>query len=159
MKLLPLNDDTPMAMANVGGAGTPLDNENLTRENLKFSVKIFLCSLEPKILTQTIETGPSDSASILSRWQAIRYSILVLTELKENYLESVMISLPNYGAQLTLNEFLPLWRIIEDYVDKQKILSAGVCDFMLPLLSDLCDAAKVRDLHDVLPSTLPCLSL
>ena len=148
-----------MAMANVGGAGTPLDNENLTRENLKFSVKIFLCSLEPKILTQTIETGSSDNAPISSRWQAIRYSILVLTELKENYLESVMISLPNYGAQLTLNEFLPLWRIIEDYVDKQKILSAGVCDFMLPLLSDLCDAAKVRDLHDVLPSTLPCLSL
>lgn len=78
----------------------------------------------------------------------------MLTELKENYLESVMISLPNYGAQLTLNEFLPLWRIIEDYVDKQKILSAGVCDFMLPLLSDLCDAAKVRDSHAVSPATL-----
>ncbi|CAF4775614.1 unnamed protein product, partial [Rotaria socialis] len=65
-----------------------------------------------------------------------------LNELKENYVESVMISLPSYGAQLTLNEFIPLWRIIEDFIDKQKILSAGVCDFMLPLLSDLCDSAK-----------------
>jgi diketogulonate reductase-like aldo/keto reductase len=54
-----------------------------------------------------------------------------------------MISLPNYGAQLTLNEFMPLWTIVEDFIDKQKILSAGVCDFMLPLLSDLYDAAKV----------------
>lgn len=54
-----------------------------------------------------------------------------------------MISLPNYGAQLTLTEFMPLWRVVEDYIDKQKLLSAGVCDFMLPLLSGLCDAAKV----------------
>lgn len=68
---------------------------------------------------------------------------LVLAELKENYLESVMLSLPNYGAHITLNDFLPLWRIVEDYIDKQKILSAGVCDFMLPLFSDLCDACKV----------------
>ena len=54
-----------------------------------------------------------------------------------------MISLPNYGAQLTLEQFMPLWRIVEDFIDKQKILSAGVCDFMIPLFSDLCDAAKV----------------
>lgn len=70
-------------------------------------------------------------------------SYLVLNELKENYLESVMISLPNYGSDLTLKEFMPLWNTIEDFIDKQKILSAGVCDFMLPLLSDLCDNAKV----------------
>ena len=71
------------------------------------------------------------------------FNCLVLSELKENYLESVMISLPNYGAQLTLAEFMPLWRVVEDYIDKQKLLSAGVCDFMLPLLSGLCDEAKV----------------
>jgi len=73
------------------------------------------------------------------------FNILVLNELQENYLESVMISLPNYGSQLTINEFIPLWNIVEDFIDKQKILSAGVCDFMLPLLSDLYDAAKVID--------------
>ncbi len=67
-----------------------------------------------------------------------------MNELKEDYLESVMISVPNYGSQITLNDFLPLWRIIEDYIDKQKILSAGVCDFMLPLFSELCNACKVR---------------
>jgi diketogulonate reductase-like aldo/keto reductase len=55
-----------------------------------------------------------------------------------------MLSLPNYSAQITLNDFLPLWRIIEDYIDKQKILSAGVCDFMLPLFSELCDSCKVN---------------
>lgn len=54
-----------------------------------------------------------------------------------------MISLPNYGGQLTLTEFMPLWNIVEDFIDKQKILSAGVCDFMLPLLSELYAAAKV----------------
>jgi diketogulonate reductase-like aldo/keto reductase len=55
-----------------------------------------------------------------------------------------MISLPNYGGQLTLSDFMPLWNIVEDFIDKQKILSAGVCDFMLPLLSDLYDTAKVN---------------
>ena len=54
-----------------------------------------------------------------------------------------MISTPNYGAQLTLNNFMPLWNIVEDFMDKQKILSAGVCDFMLPLFSEFCNAAKV----------------
>ncbi len=65
------------------------------------------------------------------------------------YLESVMISVPNYGEQLTLNEFMPLWNIVEDFIDKKKILSAGVCDFMLPLLNELYDAAKVIN-HDLL---------
>ena len=75
MKLSPLNDETQLAMVNGAGAGTPLDNENLTRENLKFSVKIFLCSLEPKVLTQTIETGLSDRQSTLPHWQAISHAI------------------------------------------------------------------------------------
>ncbi|CAF0845385.1 unnamed protein product [Adineta ricciae] len=119
VKFLPTSDEATVA-SNQNGSSP--DNEQLTREDLKFSVKIFLRSLEPEVLSHTIDT--------------------VLQELKENYLESVMISLPNYGAQITLNEFLPLWRIVEDYIDKQKILSAGVCDFMLPLFSDLCDACK-----------------
>jgi hypothetical protein len=58
-----------------------------------------------------------------------------------------MISLPNYGGNLTINELMPLWTIVEDFIDKQKILSAGVCDFMLPLLSDLYDAARVFHLN------------
>lgn len=59
-----------------------------------------------------------------------------------------MISLPNSGVQITLNEFLPLWRVIEDYIDNQKILSAGVCDFMFPLLSDFYDSCKVIDVKN-----------
>lgn len=56
-----------------------------------------------------------------------------------------MISLPNYGADVTLNDFLPLWRVVEDYIDKQKILSAGACDLMVPLFSEICDSCKVRN--------------
>jgi glutamate--cysteine ligase regulatory subunit len=122
VKLLPVHDESPPITINGATPGVPIDSEQLTREDLKFSVKVFLRSLEPEILRHTINT--------------------VLNELQESYVESVMISLPNYGAQLTLNEFMPLWTIVEDFIDKQKILSAGVCDFMLPLLSDLYDAAK-----------------
>ncbi|CAF3797308.1 unnamed protein product [Rotaria sp. Silwood1] len=100
VKFLPISDETPITN-NYSTAGS--DTEQLTREDLKFSV---------------------------------------LNELNENYLESIMISLSNFGVQITLNDFLPLWRVIEDYIDKKKILSAGVCDFMLPLLSDLYDACK-----------------
>jgi hypothetical protein len=39
--------------------GVPIDTEQLTRQDLKFSVKIFLRSLEPEVLTRTIETGLS----------------------------------------------------------------------------------------------------
>ncbi|CAF4060880.1 unnamed protein product, partial [Rotaria sordida] len=122
VKLASVQDDNNSAANNGTTAGVPIDQEQLTREDLKISVKVFLRSLAPEVLTHTINT--------------------VLNELKENYLESFMISLPNYGSQLTLQEFMPLWNIIEDFIDKQKILSAGVCDFMLPLLSDLYDRAK-----------------
>jgi hypothetical protein len=37
--------------------GTSPDNEQLTREDLKFSVKIFLRALEPEIVSHTIDTG------------------------------------------------------------------------------------------------------
>lgn len=67
-----------------------------------------------------------------------------LNELNEAFIESVMISVPNYGSHITIEEFLPLWNVIEDFIDKKKILSAGVCDFMLPLLSDLYDRVKVN---------------
>jgi len=126
VKILPMNDEANLYTNNNGDGSTnnsiPIDNEQLTREDLKFSVKIFLRTLEPDVLSHAIDS--------------------VLTELKETYLESVMISLPNYGTNLTINEFMPLWHVIEDYMDKQKILTAGVCDFMLPLLSDLCDSCK-----------------
>lgn len=72
---------------------------------------------------------------------------LVLQELKENFLETVLISPPNYSQHITLEEFLPVWRVVEDYINKQKILSAGVCDFMLPFFSDFCDACQVKFLH------------
>ena len=71
------------------------------------------------------------------------FPYIVFIELKEDYFESLMISLPNYGSKLTLNEVIPLWNVIEDFIDKRKILSAGVCDFMLPLLSELHDVVKV----------------
>ncbi|CAF1056382.1 unnamed protein product [Rotaria sordida] len=119
VKFLPISDETSITN---NYNGTSSDTEQLTREDLKFSVKIFLRSLDPELLSHTIDT--------------------VLNQLKENYLESVMISLPNLGVQIKLDDFLPLWRIIEDYIDKQKILSAGVCDFMLPLLSDLYDSCN-----------------
>ncbi|UJR35630.1 hypothetical protein I4U23_028380 [Adineta vaga] len=125
IKLLPIQDDN-QPIADKGAAATasvpPNESEQLTRKDLKFSVKIFLRTLEPEILTHTINT--------------------IFTELKESYLESVMISLPNYGSQITLDQFMPLWNVIEDFIDKKKILSAGVCDFMLPLLSDISNAAK-----------------
>ncbi len=144
VKLLPLHDETQPTAIDGTTPGVPIDNEQLTREDLKFSVKIFLRLLEPEILTHTINTGLFQTKF----FKETNFSyVLVLNELQENYLESVMISLPNYGAQLSLNDFMPLWNVIENFIDKQKILSAGVCDFMLPLLSDLCNAAKVIDFH------------
>ncbi|CAF3435419.1 unnamed protein product [Rotaria socialis] len=119
VKFLPTSDETSVTSNH---NSTTSGNEQLSREDLKYSVKIFLRSLDPELLHQTINT--------------------VLNQLKENYLESIMISLPNSGVQIALNEFLPLWHVIEDYIDKQKILSAGVCDFMLPLLSDFYDSCK-----------------
>jgi hypothetical protein len=57
VKLSSHQDDNPSAVPNGNASGAPSDNEQLTREDLKFSVKIFLRSLEPEILTHTIDTG------------------------------------------------------------------------------------------------------
>lgn len=122
VKLLSNSDETQSTTVNGPAPGIPVDDEQLTREELKYSVKIFLRSLDADVLRQTIDS--------------------ILNELKETFIESVMISLPNYGSHITLEEFLPLWNVVEDFIDRKKILSAGVCDFMLPLLSDLNDSAK-----------------
>ncbi|CAF1461723.1 unnamed protein product [Adineta ricciae] len=128
IKLICPSEEDQSNATNDATTASPNETEELDRRDLKFSVKIFLRTLEPEILSHTINT--------------------IFSELKENYLESVMISLPNYGALLTLKEFMPLWNILEDFVNKQKILSAGVCDFMLPLLSDIYDAAQVKPYAD-----------
>lgn len=57
VKLLPINEEPPSTTTDGTTASVPSDNEQLTREDLKFSVKIFLRSLEPEILTHTINTG------------------------------------------------------------------------------------------------------
>ncbi len=57
MKLLPVHDESPPITINGATPGVPIDSEQLTREDLKFSVKVFLRSLEPEILRHTINTG------------------------------------------------------------------------------------------------------
>jgi hypothetical protein len=59
VKLLPVHDETQPTMIDGTAPGVPIDNEQLTREHLKFSVKIFLRLLEPEILTHTINTSLS----------------------------------------------------------------------------------------------------
>lgn len=61
MKLLPIHDETQPVTINGTTPGVPIDNEQLSREDLKFSVKIFLRSLEPELLRNTINTGLSVS--------------------------------------------------------------------------------------------------
>ncbi len=57
VKLLPLHDEIQSTSNDGATPGVPVDNEQLTREDLKFSVKIFLRSLDPEILAHTINTG------------------------------------------------------------------------------------------------------
>lgn len=94
-------------------------------------------------MSHTIDTGSFKLRFQVNLSFVFIISFPVLNQLQETYLESVLIAIPHSSAQTTLNDVLPLWRVVEDYIDKQKILSAGVCDFMLPLLSDLCNSARV----------------
>ena len=119
-------------------------------------MKIFLRTLEPSLLSQTIDTGSLSSS--LSFFFGDILSVLVLQELKENYLENVLISPPNCSQQITLEEFLPIWRVVEDYINKQKILSAGVCDFMFPFFSEFCDACQVVKNLSLIKIFLSCLA-
>ena len=57
VKLLPVVEEPQSTATDGTTPGVPSDNEQLTREDLKFSVKIFLRSLEPEILAHTINTG------------------------------------------------------------------------------------------------------
>lgn len=58
MKLYPVQDDTATTVSNGSSTSVlPGDHEQLSREDLKYSVKIFLRSLEPELLSHTIDTG------------------------------------------------------------------------------------------------------
>jgi len=54
VKILPTNDENILI---VHPTNSNTDNEQLTREDLKYSVKIFLRSLDPQVLAHTIDTG------------------------------------------------------------------------------------------------------
>lgn len=56
VKVLPAQNDTASTAAN-GSLDSPIDSEQLSREHIKYSVKIFLRVLEPDVLTHTIDTG------------------------------------------------------------------------------------------------------
>ncbi len=56
VKLLSTHDNAQSVTINEIKPGVPTDNEQLIREDLKFSVKILLCSLEPGILRNKINT-------------------------------------------------------------------------------------------------------
>ncbi|CAF5228739.1 unnamed protein product, partial [Rotaria magnacalcarata] len=53
VKFLPISDETFVT----NNHNSTTDNGQLSREDLKYSVKIFLRSLDPELLHQTIDTG------------------------------------------------------------------------------------------------------
>ncbi|CAF4301620.1 unnamed protein product [Rotaria socialis] len=59
VKLISVQDDENSTASSGATPGVSIDNEQLTREDMKFSVKVFLRSLEPEILTHTINAGLS----------------------------------------------------------------------------------------------------
>ncbi|CAF5128395.1 unnamed protein product, partial [Rotaria magnacalcarata] len=52
VKFLPISDETFVT----NNHNSTTDNGQLSREDLKYSVKIFLRSLDPELLHQTIDT-------------------------------------------------------------------------------------------------------
>ena len=62
VKLSPIQDENSnFSSATSNTPTTPVDHEQLAREDLKYSVKIFLRSLEPEILSHTIDTSSSSN--------------------------------------------------------------------------------------------------
>ncbi|KAL5013074.1 hypothetical protein ScPMuIL_011625 [Solemya velum] len=96
------------------------------REDLKLTVKLFLCSLQP---ADTIE-------------EAIQR---VLTELNVTFIETVLIAFPEFeDDDINLEIVKPYWKILEDFVHREVVLSVGISDLDKNQLEELYNWSEIK---------------
>ncbi|KAK3605869.1 hypothetical protein CHS0354_017774 [Potamilus streckersoni] len=101
------------------------------RDELKVTVKIFLCKLLP----------PDALKEIVDR---------ALTELGVSFVETVLISLPEQGdgEELTLDSIKPYWEVLQGLVQKEQVLSLGISDLDKGMLEQLYQWAQIKPVID-----------
>uniref|UniRef100_T1J7Y0 GCS light chain n=1 Tax=Strigamia maritima TaxID=126957 RepID=T1J7Y0_STRMM len=101
----------------------PVDKQ--MRKDLKVTVKILLCQLDPEGLSEAVTK--------------------VLQELRVDFLESVIVSFPSPPNEpLELHHIKPLWNVLERYIDSGQIVTIGVSDLDTELLIALYAWATIK---------------
>lgn len=95
------------------------------RKELKVTVKILLCQLDPEGLQEAV--------------------IKVLDELQVEFLESVVVAFPSPpSGALELHHVQPLWIVLENCVHAGQVVTIGVSDLDTELLIALYNWATVK---------------
>lgn len=102
-------------------------NEN-EKDDISVSVKLFLNNLDPEILNQAIKT--------------------ILDEIGVDRIDTLIISFPekifnqeNLPAELVI----PIWSIVQKYIEAKQILTAGLSDFNAKYLEQFLNAIGDRN--------------
>lgn len=96
------------------------------REDLKITVKIFLCSfLPPESIREAVEKA--------------------LCDLDVKFIETALVALPDTeDEEVTLEMVKPYWKALEDLLHREMVWSIGVADLDKRLLEQLYEWAEVK---------------
>ncbi|CAF0754089.1 unnamed protein product [Brachionus calyciflorus] len=81
-------------------------------DDISISVKLFLNSLDPEVVNQSIKQ--------------------ILNEMGADHIDTLIISYPDKvftHEELPNDLVIPVWSVIQDYIDAKKISTAGLADF------------------------------
>ncbi|XP_043188372.1 glutamate--cysteine ligase regulatory subunit-like [Amphibalanus amphitrite] len=100
------------------------------REPLSITVKLFPVGLDTDAVRQAVERA--------------------LTELSVKQVEAIVLSNPLPWEEMTLEQLLPLWRVLEQFHAQQKVAYLGLADVEQSLFEAICQCDQV----EVKPSLL-----
>ncbi|KAJ9586848.1 hypothetical protein L9F63_019567, partial [Diploptera punctata] len=115
--------DTVQVHRTENGLGSKLDSEE--RKGLKVSVKVFISSLEKEALIEALDS--------------------VFAALHTSCIDSLVLAYPcKTEPSLLLPGLKELWQVLEEYVDKQKLISIGVSDVETDVFIALHGWARIK---------------
>lgn len=98
------------------------------KKDMSISIKIFLTNLDPEVINQAVKT--------------------ILDEIGADCIDTLIISFPDKifnHDELPYDLVMPVWNVVQGYIDTRQILSAGLSDFNAKYMEQFMNALEDKN--------------
>jgi hypothetical protein len=116
-----------------------------TKQDVSISLKIFLNSLDPLVLSRAITTGKFINNKLYNQLEPLLLNIIsVLEEIGADHIDSIVLAFPDKifkQGELNKDLFLPIWSSLQNEKNIEKRIShIGLADFNSIYLQQVLDS-------------------